>query len=201
MNIFDSYIDAGQQLGKRDRERYYTALIEFLAYGIEPDVKGTAMAVIIAIRPSLDESRTRIVNGRKGGRPNKKLNGEIAESQTPETEKPNREKSEKLNGEIAESQTPETEKPKGKGKSKGKEELPNGSSKKSPRFQKPTADDVSAYASERGHPGFDAARFMDYYESNGWKVGRNPMRDWKATVRRWCRDECHEGGEYHGEYD
>lgn len=178
MNIFDSYIDAGQQLGKRDRERYYTALIEFLAYGIEPDVKGTAMAVIIAIRPSLDESRTRIVNGRKGGRPNKKLNGEIAESQTPETEKP-----------------------KGKGKSKGKEELPNGSSKKSPRFQKPTADDVSAYASERGHPGFDAARFMDYYESNGWKVGRNPMRDWKATVRRWCRDECHEGGEYHGEYD
>ena len=42
---------------------------------------------------------------------------------------------------------------------------------------------------------------MDYYESNGWKVGRNPMRDWKATVRRWCRDECHKGGEYHGEYD
>ena len=26
---------------------------------------------------------------------------------------------------------------------------------------------------------------MDYYESNGWKVGRNNMKDWKATARRW----------------
>lgn len=33
----------------------------------------------------------------------------------------------------------------------------------------------------------DPERFVDYYSSNGWKVGKNPMRDWKAAVRAWSR--------------
>lgn len=32
----------------------------------------------------------------------------------------------------------------------------------------------------------NAQQFIDYYESNGWKVGRNSMKDWQATVRRWA---------------
>ena len=35
----------------------------------------------------------------------------------------------------------------------------------------------------------DAQRFIDYYTSNGWKVGRNPMKDWKAAVRTWERGD------------
>lgn len=35
----------------------------------------------------------------------------------------------------------------------------------------------------------DAARFVDYYEANGWKVGLNGMKDWKAAVRTWERRE------------
>jgi len=31
-------------------------------------------------------------------------------------------------------------------------------------------------------------KFLDHYESNGWKVGRNPMKDWKAAVRTWERN-------------
>ena len=31
----------------------------------------------------------------------------------------------------------------------------------------------------------DPDRFVDYYTSNGWKVGKNPMKDWKAAVRTW----------------
>jgi hypothetical protein len=53
------------------------------------------------------------------------------------------------------------------------------------RFSKPTADDVRAYATERGRPDFDADRFIDYYESNGWRVGRSAMKDWQATLRGW----------------
>lgn len=53
------------------------------------------------------------------------------------------------------------------------------------RFTPPTEDEVKAYAEEMGYAGFNAEAFMAYYESNGWKVGRNPMKDWKATVRRW----------------
>lgn len=67
MNIFDSYIEAGQQLSQRDKEQFYTALIEFIAYGREPNLKGAALAVFIAIRPSLEISMTRANSGRKGG--------------------------------------------------------------------------------------------------------------------------------------
>ena len=35
----------------------------------------------------------------------------------------------------------------------------------------------------------EAQDFFDYYESNGWRVGRNPMRDWKAAARRWAKNQ------------
>ena len=54
------------------------------------------------------------------------------------------------------------------------------------RFTKPTIEEVQAYCRERGNS-VDANRFVDYYEANGWKVGKNPMKDWKATVRNWER--------------
>lgn len=52
------------------------------------------------------------------------------------------------------------------------------------RFTPPSADQVRAYCTEKGYT-LDADRFVDYYTSNGWKVGKNPMRDWKAAVRTW----------------
>lgn len=61
-------------------------------------------------------------------------------------------------------------------------------SKKTKRatFKKPTVDEVRAYCQER-HNNVDPERFVDYYESNGWKVGRNAMRSWQAAVRTWER--------------
>ena len=53
------------------------------------------------------------------------------------------------------------------------------------RFTAPTADEVAAYAKEKGYTGFSAQRFVDYYESKGWVVGKAPMKDWKAAVRGW----------------
>ena len=56
------------------------------------------------------------------------------------------------------------------------------------RFSKPTIDDVKAYCQERGN-NVDAEKWFNYYESNGWKVGKNPMKDWKAAVRTWERSD------------
>lgn len=75
MQIFDSYIDAGQQLPQRDKERFYTALIEFIAYGVEPTLDGAAAAVFTAIKPSLVISKKRAEAGRRGGNANAKNNG------------------------------------------------------------------------------------------------------------------------------
>lgn len=55
------------------------------------------------------------------------------------------------------------------------------------RFTPPTIDEVMEYCRERNN-NVDAQRFVDYYTSNGWKVGKNPMKDWKAAVRTWERD-------------
>ena len=53
------------------------------------------------------------------------------------------------------------------------------------RFVKPTISDIEQYCSEK-NISINAQQFIDYYESNGWKVGRNSMKDWQATVRRWA---------------
>lgn len=52
----------------------------------------------------------------------------------------------------------------------------------------PTLDEVKAYCNERNNR-VDPERFIDYYTSNGWKVGKNPMKDWKAAVRTWERSD------------
>ena len=56
------------------------------------------------------------------------------------------------------------------------------------KFTPPTVDEVALYCSER-HNHVNAGKFVDYYSSNGWKVGKNPMKDWKACVRTWERSE------------
>ena len=52
------------------------------------------------------------------------------------------------------------------------------------RFTPPTVDEVKAYCRERGNR-VDAEQFVDFYSSKGWKVGSQPMKDWKAAVRTW----------------
>ena len=52
------------------------------------------------------------------------------------------------------------------------------------RFTPPTLEQVKEYCFERNN-NVDAERFIDYYTSNGWKVGKNSMKDWKAAVRTW----------------
>lgn len=56
--------------------------------------------------------------------------------------------------------------------------------KKRKRFEKPTLSQITQYCLERNN-NVNAEQFYDYYESNGWKVGKNSMKDWKAAVRTW----------------
>ena len=56
------------------------------------------------------------------------------------------------------------------------------------RFVPPTLEEVQAYITENNYI-IDAQKFIDYYQSNGWIVGKTKMKDWKATVRGWERRE------------
>lgn len=64
---------------------------------------------------------------------------------------------------------------------------------KSKRFVKPTLDEVANYIQERkSFKIVDAEKFFDFYSSNGWKVGKNAMKDWKAAVRTWEKNSTTE---------
>ncbi len=65
---------------------------------------------------------------------------------------------------------------------------------KSKRFIKPTVEEVRDYCQERKN-GVNPEKFVDYYESNGWKVGKNPMKDWKAAVRTWEKNRFDKQGD------
>ncbi len=63
---------------------------------------------------------------------------------------------------------------------------PNGESKP-PRkkFTRPTLEEITAYGRTLSPPFLKAKKFFNYYNSNGWKVGKNPMQDWQSAVGNW----------------
>ncbi|MCH4184031.1 MAG: conserved phage C-terminal domain-containing protein [Eggerthellaceae bacterium] len=68
MIVFKSYVDAGQELNDDDKKNYYTALLEYLTYGKEPDISGASKAVFVAIKPSLDKQKVKAEAGAAGGK-------------------------------------------------------------------------------------------------------------------------------------
>lgn len=55
-------------------------------------------------------------------------------------------------------------------------------------FKPPELDEITAYIRE-GKYNVNPEVFISYYQANGWKVGKNPMKDWKAAIRQWSSRE------------
>ena len=68
----------------------------------------------------------------------------------------------------------------------GKDRIGKDSIEKEKRFTPPSVEEVDAYIKEMGYS-FDANAFVDFYSSKGWRVGSQPMKDWKAACRTWQR--------------
>ena len=68
----------------------------------------------------------------------------------------------------------------------GKKRYVGGEPPRAARFTPPTVEEVKAYCREREN-NVDAERFIDFYASKGWKIGKNAMKDWRAAVRTWER--------------
>lgn len=65
-----------------------------------------------------------------------------------------------------------------------KENIKRKSTTQAKAFVKPTVEEVKAYCVERKN-NVNPDKFIDFYESKGWLIGKNPMKDWKACVRTW----------------
>ena len=59
---------------------------------------------------------------------------------------------------------------------------------KPPKLKRPSLEDIKSEGIKTGLPALDCESFFNYYEANGWKVGRNPMKSWKAALANWKRN-------------
>lgn len=171
--FYESFASALARIkSKAARCDAYDAICNFALYGIEPDLDSIPDAAAIAfdlIRPTLEASKRKAENGKRGGKT------EANEKQTVSKTEANRKQtvSEKENEKENEKE--------------GEIENECYIARTRTRFVPPTLDEVIAYCQERGNS-VDAERFVSFYQSNGWKVGKNQMKDWRAAVRTWERD-------------
>lgn len=187
------------------------ALINYGTYGTEPDLEWPLDSLFDSLKDDIDNSKAARKFGQRGGRSRSASDCEQSETPLDDTAKGGSDTTEPP---LQSCET--TLDDDAKGGSDTAEPIPihtnpihtKPNQKSVRRFRAPTQEEVRDYAAEYAAAksydpgGFDAERFIDYYTSNGWKVGRNPMKDWKAAVRDWVRRDCEpKGGVDFGIYD
>ena len=176
--LYTKYLDNIQALSMEQRGMLFTSLMLY-ASGQEPEEMDPVTAMAFSfIKSQMDKDiekynetcAKRSEAGKLGGRPKKQ------------------EEAKKANGFY------ENQKKQGKAKKADNDnEYDNDNdllkeNTKRKVFSTPTVDDVRAYCLERNNK-VDPQQFVDFYESKGWMIGKNKMKDWKAAVRTWERSE------------
>jgi hypothetical protein len=172
--IFYDWIEATQELNAQEKGRLIDAIVVYARGGDwQEQIKGNERYVFPLFRGQVDRAKA-ISSLRASARTN---NNKTEQNETKSNKRYNNNKN------------------KNKNNNKNNNEN-NNESELAParaRFTPPTLEEVSAYAREKGWgPSvFNPERFVDYYASKGWKVGKDsPMRDWKAAARGWvARDK------------
>lgn len=180
--FYTSFKLAASTLPDDKRLQLYDIITDYGSLGIEPplEMDSVVMGMFSLIKPSIDSAKKNQRNGSSGGRGNRKP--VVCEEKTGGLEK---EKPVVCNFQKHNSNS--------KGNSESKGEGEGESKKKNTRFAPPTLAEIKAYITEKGFR-VDAERFLDYYTANGWMVGKNKMKDWKAAVRNWERQDKTTGG-------
>lgn len=169
MVFYRSFFEAVEDLPPEDFKKAVTAIMRYAMDGTADDVKGVAKSILIMAIPQIDKNNKRYENGTRGGRkPNDNQTITKAEPKCI-SPKPNVNVNDNVN-DIKENTL---------------------KSVKEKRFAPPTPENVREYCREKGLS-VDADRFVDFYESKNWYVGKNKMKDWKAAVRNWARSQRQE---------
>lgn len=185
--FYRSFYEALKRCPDDVRLRLYDTICEYaLNVGTEVHLDGIAEIVWLLVEPQLTANNKRFINGKKGGAPSESMKGNQNARKTNREETDNKPK-------TNQNQTKNKPNNNNNNNNNNNEECNNINvvdvsttphTRTHERFQKPTVEEVDQYIREKGYT-FDAEAFVSYYESNGWRVGRNPMKDWKAACRTW----------------
>jgi len=177
--LYSRYLQTLAPFTDAERGRIMTAMLTYSTTGEIPEFEGNERYIWPTIQAQIDRDADAYqekcvknrANGAKGGRPPKKQTDSKKTERFSEKPKKANTNTKTNTNRNTKSNDIEADKPPTRH-----------------RFVPPTVDQVKAYCTEKGYT-VDADRFVDYYTSNGWRVGKNPMKDWKAAVRSWNRKE------------
>ena len=185
--FYRSFFEALNGLPFDEKGKCYNALADYALNSVIPDnMEPVARMFFTMARPQIDANIQKHQNGCKGakfghlgGRPRKNPEETPTKPQTNPTLPPNENVNDNVNDNV------NIISPKGESSQIDVEEYIE--EQKSKRFVKPTIDEIELYCQEKNKH-VDADRFWNYYESKGWKVGKSPMKDWKAAISNWAKD-------------
>jgi hypothetical protein len=214
VQVLDSLIDGPLRLrNRREGDELIGMIVRYLRTGEEPEPRTDAQeAVLIAIRPVMETSRSRIVAGGNGGSKTPS-NGESKRASKTTSKTPSKRASKTTsNGESDDASKRASEEEEEVGRGIKEEERG-----KKARFRAPSPAEVDEYARsyaasrelDLDSTDFDPERFVDFYAQKGWMVGRTRMKDWRASVRNWVRTsrpkegkrEVNDAGDDFSKYD
>ena len=206
MQVLDSLIDGPLRLrNRREGDELIGMIVRYLRTGEEPEPRtDTQEAVLTAIRPVMETSRSRIVAGGNGGK-SSSSDASKAESKRP-SETGSKPASKSGSKTPSKSSSSDASKAESKRPSEEEEEVGRGIKEEErgskARFRAPSPEEVEEYARsyaegkglDLASTDFDPERFVDFYAQKGWMVGKAKMKDWKASVRIWVRSSKPKNG-------
>lgn len=170
--LYHSYLKSVEPLNDAERGRLFTACLTYSMTGAEPDLRGNERFVWPTIREQIDRDTKKYSDFCKKQQENirKRWDTTVYDgtSGIPDDTKHTKEKEKEKENILS---SPNVE-----------DSIARTPARK--RFTPPTLAEVTDYCRERQNA-VDPQRFIDYYTANGWKVGKNSMKDWKAAVRTW----------------
>ena len=175
--FYKSYSEAIKQLNEKDQLKALWAIINHSIDEEEQQVDGLANIVYIMAKPQIEANNKRKNDGLKGGRPIKEIKETSGYSNTEttgfENKKPNVNVNINKNNNVNVNEN---------------ENIADASaltpSKKTQKFIPPDLEEVRAYCLEQNYA-INPDAFVAFYESKGWKIGKETMKDWKKAASTW----------------
>ena len=186
--FYRSFYEAIKEL---PAEEFRNAVMAIMEYGLndsEIDTSGVAKAILIMAKPQIDKNNKRYENGLRGGTKPKQNQNETKVEPNPNQTVTKVEPKRNQNGTKAEPKRTKPEPNENVNDNVNVNVNDKESEEKKPRFSPPTLEELKKYIADNKY-NVDPERFIDYYTANGWSVGKNRMKDWKAVVRNWDRSQ------------